>query len=402
VITPRAGDPARTRPARRHVLARAVLTSVASIALVFPAAVVLGGYAPWLPVVQRFGPFLTTDLPFVGLAALLPAVLVGAALALGGGRFTKLLGLAAFVVLVGTFAAGVLLMLTAAQQGASFSLARQLFAQATPREPDRRVAFASVGGEELEAEIWLPRADAPNQPPAGRAAVVYVHGGAFVGGQLGTRPEMFGSFTEDGIAVIDVEYRLAPPPRWRDAPADVLCALAWVGGEARSLGIDSSRVILMGESAGGSLALVAGLAAAGDDIEPSCAGTPVVPAGIVAVAPAADLEGIWSDRTLWFEGKPFPEAYIGGPPAQYPERYASASPFDAAGPGAPPTLIVAAGNDHLVFLPRVTRLADSLQTSGVETTLIVVPFAEHGFDGHPNGFGVQLLEQVVPMLFQGL
>ncbi len=278
------------------------------------------------------------------------------------------------------------------------SLARQAFPQEPPRGPDRRVAFASVGGEELEAEIWLPRADAPNEARSGRAAVMYVHGGAFVGGQLGTRPELFGSFTGDGMVVVDVEYRLAPPPRWRDAPADVLCALAWVGGQARSLGIDPSRVILMGESAGGSIALVAGFAAGDDEMEPSCAGTPIVPAGIVAVAPAADLEGIWSDRTLWFDGKPFPEAYIGGPPSQYPERYTSASPFKMARPGMPPTLIVAAGNDHLVVPARVTGLADRLRAGGVETTLIVVPFAEHGFDGHPNGFGVQLLEQLVPAL----
>jgi acetyl esterase/lipase len=152
----------------------------------------------------------------------------------------------------------------------------------------------------------------------------------------------------------------------------------------------------MGESAGGSLALVAGYAAGANTIEPSCAGSPVEPAGVIAIAPAADLAGIWADRTLWFGDRPFPEAYIGGPPSEYPDRYAAASPFDLIRPGLPPTLIVTGANDHLVLPIRVTSLADRLTAGGADTTLIVVPFADHGFDGPSNGFGAQLLEVVVP------
>ena len=77
-------------------------------------------------------------------------------------------------------------------------------------------------------------------------------------------------------------------------------------------------------------------------------------------------------------------------------RYAAASPFDLIRPGLPRTLIVTGANDHLVLPIRVTTLADRLEAGGVDTTLIVVPFADHGFDGPPDGFGNQLLETVVP------
>jgi acetyl esterase/lipase len=234
------------------------------------------------------------------------------------------------------------------------------------------------------------------------AAVVYVHGGAFAAGGLASRPELFEALTARGITVVDVEYRLAPPPRWSDAPADVLCALAWLRESAGSLGVDPARVIVMGESAGGSLALVAGYAAGTPSLQPSCEGDPLVPAGIVAVSPAADLAGIWADGTLTVDGRPFPEAYVGGSPATYPERYEAASPFRLLRVDLPPTLIVTGANDHLVLPARVTGLADRIGAAGADCRLVVVPFADHGFDGPPNGFGAQLLEGLVPAFFAEL
>jgi acetyl esterase/lipase len=230
---------------------------------------------------------------------------------------------------------------------------------------------------------------------------VFVHGGAFVGGDLGSRVRLFEFLAEKGYTVFDIEYRLAPPPRWAQAPADVLCALGWLRESATRFGLDPGKVFLMGESAGGSLALVAGYAAGETDapnaaIEPSCEGEPILPAGIIAVAPAADLAGIWEDGTLEAAGLRFPEAYIGGTPAEYPERYEAASPFAYLRPGLPPTLLIGGANDHLVLPNRVSGLYDRFRQAGVDVRLIVVPFAEHGFDGFPNGYGQQLEESILP------
>ena len=73
-----------------------------------------------------------------------------------------------------------------------------------------------------------------------------------------------------------------------------------------------------------------------------------------------------------------------------------ASPFRLIRPGLPPTLLIARENDHLVLRPRVTGIADALDAAGDDVRMLIVPFADHGFDGQPNGFGAQMEESIVP------
>src|SRR5262249_32472348 len=68
----------------------------------------------------------------------------------------------------------------------------------------------------------------------------------------------------------------------------------------------------------------------------------------------------------------------------------------------PPTLVFVAANDHLVRPVRSTSTVDALRAAGADVELIVVPFADHGFDGAPNAFGEQLEEQVIPAFIEGL
>ena len=105
--------------------------------------------------------------------------------------------------------------------------------------------------------------------------------------------------TQAGYLVFDIEYRLAPPPRWQDAPSDALCALGWFQGEASRYGVDPARIVVMGDSAGGNLAMVAGYSPGGgieaSGLTPSCDVDPVPPAGVVAMYPVADLAATWHD-----------------------------------------------------------------------------------------------------------
>jgi acetyl esterase/lipase len=179
----------------------------------------------------------------------------------------------------------------------------------------------------------------------------------------------------------------------------VLCALAWLPNASGFEMVDPDRVIVAGESAGGSLALLAAYAAGTDQIASSCpgAGVPLVPRGVLAIAPAADLEGIWADDTIHdYQGVRFPEAYIGGPPSEFPERYDAAEPFRLLRADLPPTLILAGESDRFVHLERIRSIADAVTAAGSEVELIVAPFADHGFDGEPNSFGAQLSESLVP------
>ena len=215
---------------------------------------------------------------------------------------------------------------------------------------------------------------------------------------LGSRKELFDAVAAAGITVVDVEYRLSSvgaPPRWADAPAT--CCRARLGGRAAAeLGIDPTKIVVAGEISRRQPRDAGGYAGRYRSAPSSCGGVPVAPAGVFAVAPTADLAGIWSDFSIEARNMPFPEAYIGGPPSQYPERYDMASPFRLLRADLPPTYLLTGANDHFVYPDRVTSVADRIRAAGAPVEIVIAPFADHGFDGFPNGYGNQLQRVLLP------
>jgi len=122
-------------------------------------------------------------------------------------------------------------------------------------------SLPGVAPELLSLDITLPRRDAgcPAAP-----VVVYFHGGGYA---LGDKSQQVADkaalFTAAGWAFVSVNYRLSPWPvalsdttriRYPDAQGDAAAALAWVHGQAASLGLDRERMMLLGHSAGAHLA----------------------------------------------------------------------------------------------------------------------------------------------------
>ena len=401
--------PACRSPSPRHedrslaVLIRALLTAVSIVVLVPAGIAVAGGFLPRVVPVGAFGAVLNTGLPWVLGAAALASVLARVVVALWGRAASVLLG-ACLITLVGAGFIGYRYVTFAADHGASYDLLRALDGFPPIADADQTVTFATVDGVELHAGLWLPDGAAPSQPGS-LPGVVFVHGGAFQAGALGNRPTLLEALAGAGIVGVDVEYRLAPPPRWDQAPGDVLCALAWLPKAPELAMVDQHRVVVVGESAGGSLAMLAAYAAGTDQLASSCpeVGLPIVPAGVFVVAPTADLEGIWHDGTISdYGGTRFPEAYIGGPPAQFPDRYEAAEPFRLLRADLPPTEILAGESDRFVLIERSRALADRIRAAGADVELLVAPFAGHGFDGEPNSFGAQLSESLVRDFLLGI
>ena len=379
------------------LVVRAALIATCVVVLVPVATTIAAAWFPFLPSVGPFGAMINTGLPWLLGSAAVAIGLAGGAVSLGARKASVLLVLA-ITVFVGAGLIAVRYTAFAAEHGAHYNMSRSVDGFPPIPSPHGRLVMAEVDGAPLGADIWLP-AGAMNAEMDSVPAVVFVHGGAFIGGFPGTRPMLLAALADAGIVGIDIEYRLSPPPRWDQAPADVLCALGWLANAPELALVDPRRVVVVGESAGGSLALVAGYAAGTDAIASSCPeqGAPIVPAGVVAIAPAADLTGIWNDGTIRdFEGDLFPEEYIGGPPSQFPDRYEAAEPFRLLRAGLPRTLVIAAEHDRMVRLERVTSLVDRIRSAGSDCELLVAPFVGHGFDGEPNSFGEQLTEWVIP------
>ena len=126
------------------------------------------------------------------------------------------------------------------------------------------VEFAVVEGfRPLLLDLYLPT----RGTSAASAAVVYLHGGGWA---VGTRrrfgrafaswsPTALDRLAQAGFVVATVDYRLSGEAHFPAQLHDVKAAIRWLRGNAAPLGVDPARVIAWGESAGGHLAMLAGL-----------------------------------------------------------------------------------------------------------------------------------------------
>jgi acetyl esterase len=139
---------------------------------------------------------------------------------------------------------------------------------------DRYQAMAHVlgGGPELPNGISDREIPGPNGPipirvyrPSNEGthpALVFYHGGGFVIGDLDTHDKECRLLCANGnCIVIAVDYRLAPESPFPAAVEDSWAALQWVATEGEQLGVDTKRLAVGGDSAGGNLAAVMALMA---------------------------------------------------------------------------------------------------------------------------------------------
>ena len=140
-----------------------------------------------------------------------------------------------------------------------------------PREVREQIAvFITSGGTTVDltgltvSEHDVPHHGAPDirvrvfqpdGPGDARAALLHIHGGGFVIGSIDTEATNSAALARSlGIIVASVEYRLAPEYPYPAGLDDCSAALAWLHEHAADFGIDTTRVGIFGQSAGGGLA----------------------------------------------------------------------------------------------------------------------------------------------------
>lgn len=93
------------------------------------------------------------------------------------------------------------------------------------------------------------------RPPLAQGAVVWMHGGGFVMGDVTTEHPWAGRLARaSGLVVVSVGYRLAPEHPYPAALDDVYAVLTWVSEHSSELGVEGGRIAIGGHSAGGTLA----------------------------------------------------------------------------------------------------------------------------------------------------
>jgi len=235
------------------------------------------------------------------------------------------------------------------------AMAQMPLAEGTVAEP-----FVRSGVPGIECRPVELADDAP--------IVLYFHGGGFrIASALAYRS--YGSHLAAvlGARVLLVEYRLAPENKFPKAVDD--CFAVWESLLAE--GIDTGRIVIAGDSAGGGLAASVTMHALADG---------VLPAGVICCSPWVDLT-ITADtydtnaesdklfsRTSAEEAAP---AYLGGADPRNP----IASPLFGDWDGAPPLLILV--GDAEVLLDDSRKLADVAKAAGVDVTLSIYPEMPH-------------------------
>lgn len=150
---------------------------------------------------------------------------------------------------------------------AAFVQASQAFAVEDPDIAAQRQAYARLCAALAPADYQglavsehraggVPlRLVAPPEPASDRPALLYLHGGGWMLGGLDSHGFLAARLARQlGLAVLLVDYRLAPEHPYPAALEDALQAWDWLLQEARALGLDETRLAVAGDSAGGNLA----------------------------------------------------------------------------------------------------------------------------------------------------
>jgi len=233
-------------------------------------------------------------------------------------------------------------------------------ARSALRGPDVRVRY----GEHMRqvADLHRPAGAGPHP------VVVVLHGGYWQGPytKLVMRPLCI-DLVRRGYAAFNVEYRRLGRDGggWPQTFEDVATAIDHLADpELRAKGLDLDRVILLGHSAGGQLAL---WAAGRRDLPAGApgAGPAVTATRVLALAAVCDLK---------HAGRPAIQL-LGGSPAQVPERWAQADPIRRIPLGVPVGLVHARG-DTTVPVERSREYAAAAQAAGA-AVLLTEPPGDH-------------------------
>ncbi|MER9728791.1 MULTISPECIES: alpha/beta hydrolase [unclassified Mesorhizobium] len=212
-------------------------------------------------------------------------------------------------------------------------------------------------------------------PSAGAPALLYLHGGGWVIGNLDSHDEICRWFANGAVAVVvSVDYRLAPEHKFPAAIEDCRAALAYMQSAADELGIDAARIAVAGDSAGGNLATVLGLLTRGDKNPPAAQLLfyPNTDAGQTtdSYRRFAIGFGLTASTMAWFRDHYVRNAADIGDWRTSPLKAESLA-------GAPPTFIAIAGHD--ILADEGEAYARRLQQAGVPVVLEHWPGQIHGF-----------------------
>ena len=231
------------------------------------------------------------------------------------------------------------------------------------------LTYLTASNYEAKLDIYKRRDSTSPQP-----TLIFIHGGGWVGGSKEQSVLSLFPWLEMGWNVVNVEYRLGRVAMAPAAVEDCLCALRYIAAQAKTYNIDTNRLVLTGESAGGHLALTTGIIPESAGLDRQCPGAP-----LPKVAAIVDWYGI-TDVVDLLDGpnrKTYAVQWLGSMPNRE-EIARRVSPLTYVRAGLPPVLAIQGDADPTVPYQHSVRLIEALSKVDVPNQLVTIPGGKHG------------------------
>jgi len=263
--------------------------------------------------------------------------------------------------------------------------------------------FVQHDGASLAGDLYLPKG--LNKAPV----VIAAHGG---GWQVGSRAsyKYWGPFlARNGYALFSIDYRLGKAGAYPGSVYDVKAAIQFVRAKAADLGLDPERIGLMGDSAGGHLAALVGLAPDQFTAEYRSDPNYAVPADVKAVIAfygVYDMLAQWQHDQIARPRDQIGEKYLGASPMQNRRVYFDSSPMSYATidrSGTRFLLIHGTADDQVDPVTQSQAFQNALNQAGIYVRRFVIPGAGHfwasdPFEGEIGGYGATAAPTILRFL----
>jgi len=231
------------------------------------------------------------------------------------------------------------------------------------------VVYTKVKDWEGKMDIYLPQKQNKSTP-----VVINIHGGGWKNGVKESQTD-FNSFFKAGFAVANIEYRLTDQAIAPAAVEDARCALIYIIKNAEELNINVNKIVIMGGSAGGHLALMAGLLGNDHRFDNNCSGVENIK--VAAIIDKYGITNVWE----WAYGTKLTNEsarqWLGDKTKD--ETFAkSVSPIFYVDKNSSPTFIVHGSADPTVPYQQSVDLHKKLSAAGIKTALVTVEGGLHG------------------------